>query len=97
MNYEIEVRSYPCVAELILSEVSRGEGRDRSDPCRRVIQVYEKDGRFVAENDSWLDVQAMKDRIDRAEVLLRALRAKHEALSDGDRERIDRFFDPAPL
>src|SRR6266404_4377377 len=77
---------YPRVDDVILTLVPRGTG-DAKDPCRTVIQVHQKDGLFIAENDPSVDVDRMRRRIDIAERLLRYLRDKHEALGDADRER----------
>lgn len=40
--------------ELIVSTIlRRGKGIDHNDPVRRVLQVYEKDGTLIAENDEY--------------------------------------------
>lgn len=41
------------VREVIVSHIStRGLGTKRS-PCRKVLQVFEKDGTLIAEKDDW--------------------------------------------
>ena len=101
MNYEIEVRSYPCVAEVIISHTSRGSGKDMSDPCRTVIQVYEKDGRLIAENDPCVNPEVLKVRmLDLEQLLGRVLKCDANArILNGApdlREAIMRALDPEP-
>lgn len=41
--------------EVIISELlRRGAGTPQS-PIRKVLQVYSKDGKLIAENDSWAE------------------------------------------
>lgn len=56
----------PRIEELIVSQVLKGKGDD-ADPYRNVLQLFQKDGTFVAENDplnkTKLDLSTLKQEI----------------------------------
>lgn len=45
-----------CKEVIITTQTCRGSG-NVDDPIRRITQVFEKDGTFIAEHDSFRDVQ----------------------------------------
>lgn len=52
-----------CCKEVIISSLTlRGKGTETS-PCRRIIQVFEKDGRLIAEHDPIPETYALFDMI----------------------------------
>ena len=92
--------NYPCVHNVILTQVPRGEGVP-ADPCRTVLQVHDVDGRFMAENDPCVDAMEEIDGRKHAEALLRrVLQCDTNAnILNGApdlREAIMRVFDPKP-
>ena len=45
------------IVELIEVEFTLGTGVDESDPCRRVVQYWSKDGVLLATLDDWAKQQ----------------------------------------
>ena len=91
--------TYPRVEEVILTSVSRGEGKDHSDPCRTVLQVHHRDGEFIAEYDPVVNMEKLNGRLRRAELLLREVLDANfpQAVGVNLHELIEDFFDPEPL
>lgn len=87
---------FPRVEDVILSQVSRGEGKDHSDPVRSVLLVHGKDGTFIAEMDPCVNMEVLRGRLRRAEELLRQGTAG-VTIDDNWRARVADFFDPEPL
>lgn len=50
----------PRLIQVIESEVSRGGGTGKDDPCRAVMQYYTVDGEFLAERDTWLELNTKR-------------------------------------
>lgn len=93
-------QAYPRVDEVILTQAPRGKG-ELSDPCRTVVQVHQKDGTFIAENDPSANLQEEIDGRKHAEAILRRVLQcdKNANILNGApdlRETIMRLFDPKP-
>lgn len=50
----------PRLIQVIESQVTRGEGKDKSDPCRAVTQYHTVEGDFLAERDTWLELNTRR-------------------------------------
>jgi hypothetical protein len=91
----------PHCEEVIIADVYRGKGT-QDDPGRRVLQVFQKDGTFLAEHDPCTRAEDDKDGRLLAEALLRRVLQcdKNANILNGApdvREAILRLFDPKPL
>lgn len=52
----------PHIEELIVSRSEcRGKGTD-ADPCRRVLQVFRKDGKLLCENDPVMERRVEEEK-----------------------------------
>lgn len=100
MSDDINWSVYPRVEKVILTSVPRGAGKDHSDPCRTVVQVFHRSGEFIAEYDPVVNMEKLNGRLQRSEALLRKVMAYpvlREGLASELIEQIKDFFDPEPL
>lgn len=69
--------------EVIIAEITKGDG-ELSNPFRKVTQVFEKDGTFIAEKDDYAE-----DRFTMDDLLKFSIFCKHKGVTIIDMQDLE--------